>query len=275
MLLPPSSTHPPSHLPLSTSPRVSPGTSPVSSQAPVSTHYLLSSANCLKITAGGCCSTAGIFHGVSTARPGHRAALGKTLIILSSIPSTVEMEPLRPSSSQVPHRGAELWLSTRRKLPDLSVPLWGAFWGALLLPSWGASTPPHCAGAGRVSLAVLFLAGPESRQNKSSFLAKRRAGERQPLQMRAGLSSGLPNSTFGCLNLALDGNFADVSPSGQPAARPAPTGAFATGCAQRAPFLPGADPWPPTRNHPDALGGAAMAAQGSPFWDNLGFFWPP
>lgn len=46
-------------------------------------------------------------------------------------------------------------------------------------------------GAGRVSLVVLFRAGPETRQNKSSFLAKGRAGERRPQQMRVGLFSGL------------------------------------------------------------------------------------
>lgn len=179
------------------------------------------------------------------------------------------MGPLHPSSSQLPHRGAELWLSTRRKLPDPSVPFRGAFWGAPFLSSWGPSALPHCARAGRVLLAVLFRAGPESQQNKSSFLAKRRAGERQPLQMRAGLLSGLPNSTFGCLNLALDGNFADVSPSGQPAARPAPTGAFATGCAQRVPFLPGQTPGCPPET--------TQTCWGEPRWlhraAHLGIIW--
>jgi len=40
----------------------------------------------------------------------------------------------------------------------------------------------------------------------------------QPLEMRAGLLSGLVKATFWCLNLALDLNFADMRPSGEPAA---------------------------------------------------------
>lgn len=54
---------------------VTPDKNPISSQAPVSTHYLCvlatSLANCLKIKAGGHCPWAGIFHRVGAAKPDH------------------------------------------------------------------------------------------------------------------------------------------------------------------------------------------------------------
>lgn len=76
--------------------------------------------------------------------------------------------------------------------------------GHFPLHIWELRALPHCAGAGRVLLVLLFQAGPESKGNKSFFLAKGRAGWRQPQETRAGLFPGLLNSAFWCLNLALD-----------------------------------------------------------------------
>lgn len=108
-------------------------------------------------------------------------------------------------------------------------------------------------------LLLLFQAGPESKGNKSSFLAKGRAGWRQPQETRAGLFPAAPKRCILVFKFSpglelcrhepfwtasINMNFM-VCPSLPPAPR----------CA------PGADSC--QRNTPDVLWRAAVAGQGS------------